>query len=94
MSDPQDLGDAWKPARELPVAAHLAVQAAFQRHADSAVSKTVNLPESASREEVATAYLSAERQGCKGITIYRDQSLGAQVLEDASDTQGCDLCVD
>lgn len=94
VSDPQDLGDAWKPARELPVAAHLAVQAAFQRHADSAVSKTVNLPESASREEVATAYLSAERQGCKGITIYRDQSLGAQVLEDASDTQGCDLCVD
>ncbi len=96
VADPRELGRAWQPARELGVAEHLGVQAAFQRHSDSAVSKTVNLPASATREDVAAAYLAAERLGCKGITVYRDQSLGAQVLEDATEPQAlaCDLCVD
>jgi ribonucleoside-diphosphate reductase alpha chain len=59
---------------------HLRIQHAFQRHVDNAVSKTVNLPEAASREEVAAIYRDAWRLGLKGVTIYRYGSKDQQVL--------------
>lgn len=87
------LGPAWVPAFEVSVTGHLAVQAAFQRHSDSAVSKTINLPESATQADVSQAYWQAYEWGCKGITVYRDQSRDHQVLEAVDlDSPQCPSC--
>jgi len=77
---PSDMKKVFETAMDIAPEIHVRMQAAFQRHVDNAVSKTVNLPKNATIADVRTIYLLAWKMKCKGITIYRYGSKPEQVL--------------
>ena len=77
---PDDARAVFKTAHEIHWSWHVRHQAAFQRRTDNGVSKTINLPAESGEGDVAEAYLLAWREGCLGITVFRDGCKGGQVL--------------
>jgi ribonucleoside-diphosphate reductase alpha chain len=78
--DPAIFQTAWEISPDW----HLKIQAAFQKYTDNAVSKTVNLPEAITPDEIRDLFMDAAVMNLKGITVYRDKSHPDQILSACS----------
>lgn len=82
---PEEWQEVFSSAQDIKPEDHIMMQGILQQNGvDSSISKTINLPNSATREEVKLAYIMGYRSGCKGLTVYRDGSRDSQVLNSSS----------
>lgn len=81
LSDlPEELRKTFVVAMDISAEAHIQMQAAFQKYVDNSISKTINFPNSATKEDVANGFISAWKTKCKSVTVYRDGSRQVQIL--------------
>ena len=74
----------YRTSMSISAEAHIKMQSIWQKHVTNSVSKTINLPNSATIQDVKDAYMLAWKTGCKAVTVYRDGSKSMQVLETGS----------
>jgi ribonucleoside-diphosphate reductase alpha chain len=89
---PPQLAALFATAHEISPEWHVRMQAAFQRHTDTSVSKTINLRNEAPPEAIAAAYQLAFETGCKGVTVFRDGCKNRQVLRAGLGSGPCPEC--
>ncbi len=77
---PQNLRRTFVTAMEISGEDHIRMQAAFQEGVDNSISKTINLPNAATREDVKRSFILAWQLKCKSCTVYRDGSRQVQIL--------------
>jgi len=77
---PEELRKTFVVAMDISAEDHIGMQAAFQRHVDNSISKTINFPNSATREDVLNGFILAWKMKCKACTVYRDGSREVQIL--------------
>lgn len=85
---PKHLRESFKTAHDIKYQDHIKMQASFQKHTDNSITKTINMPNSATEEDVMSAYILAWKLGCKGVTIYRDGSKQGQVIQSGTSSNG------
>jgi ribonucleoside-diphosphate reductase alpha chain len=84
---PEDVRDVFVCAHDITPEWHMRMQAAFQKHCDASISKTINFPEDATPEDVETIYRLAYALDCKGVTVYRNRCREAQPMALADATK-------
>ena len=84
---PEDFKKVFKTAMDISPRDHLKVMATFQEYVDNSISKTINLPNEATVQEVMEIMLQAYELNCKGLTIYRDGCRADQVLNTKTQTR-------
>jgi ribonucleoside-diphosphate reductase alpha chain len=84
---PLDFRRIYATSMDIAPKDHVRMQAALQKYVDNSMSKTINLPNSASVQDVMDVYMSAWKQGCKGCTVYRDGSRVLQVLRSGEENE-------
>ena len=77
---PEEFLKTFVVSMDISASDHMEMQAAFQRNVDNSISKTINFPNSATKEDVFNGYVTAWKLKCKSATVYRDGSRNVQIL--------------
>jgi ribonucleoside-diphosphate reductase alpha chain len=89
---PAELRQVFVTAHDIEPSRQVRMQSIFQKYVDNAVSKTINLPESSSVEDIRSIYLLAYQLHCKGITVYREGTKPGQVYTSSGRGVECASC--